>query len=322
MKKVIVSDERLISRLMQERKTLKQLGASALQVKGIKDKGYNVKTELIGNRTYYWIKDVADIESQILISPRSSKLEKLSWAEISDIHAGSTHHDKKGLDWFLQEVMDRGIRHVHISGDMVDGNKVYPGQNNWLKYWRQEDQINELCDTLSKYPFDYYAIDGNHDFSWNRVGAPKVGKLVAERIKNFTYMPGKTENVFRGDLVIAGVMKRLVHPWSNSGRGTYALTYPAQTYLRNVFQGGLEFEIRDKKYKMQLLQYGHLHYEIEFTTFGVKVTHPLCFQKGNDYTEGKGLGGKTGGRLTYITVQDGEILDYDSKVLYVPERLK
>jgi hypothetical protein len=311
---------KVVHDLMIERKTAQELKLTEEDIQLLKAGGYNLKHEKIGKEVFYYIKDVEDTNNSILISPASTKLEKVVYGEMSDIHAGSMYFCPKALEWGLKYLQDNGVNHVHISGDLVDGTKVYAGQNNWLKYWRQEDQVDCLCDILSKFKMDYIAIDGNHDMSWIKQGAPRVGELIKQRIDNFIYIPGRSDKIVRGDLVIAGVMKRLAHPWSNSSRGTYSLSYPAQTYLRNVFMNSLEFEIRDKKYPMSLLQYGHLHYDMEFTTFGVRCTFPMTFQRGNDFTEGKGLGGKVGFRLTEFTAQDGEILEYDSKSVYVPER--
>ena len=72
---------------------------------------------------------------------------------------------------------------------------------------------------------------------------------------------------------------------------------------------------------MKLLQYGHLHFDMMYESFGVVVTHPMSFQKPNDFTEGKGLVGPRGCRLTEIVVNDGELLQHKSEVLKVPGNL-
>jgi hypothetical protein len=55
-----------------------------------------------------------------------------------------------------------------------------------------------------------------------------------------------------------------------------------------------------------------------YRSFGVRVTHPLTFQKPNDYTEGMGKVGPRGGRITEMDVKNGEILYYNSEVLEIP----
>ena len=316
------SIETIIKELTNSKKTLKQLGIGITFIRDLKNMGYNIKQDNDNGNALYWIKDRYDTESQVLISPKSSKIETVSWAEISDTHSGCIYFNKKGLDWFLKECQDRGIKHVHHSGDLIDGNgKVYKGQHNFLKYNREEDQVNDIADVFAKYNFDIYIIDGNHDMSFILDGAPSPCKLFSQVVKNVTYIPGKSDKVVRADMVISGVMKRMVHPWSSGGRATYAQSYPAQTYLRNVMQSKTTFEIANKKYSMGLCQYGHLHFDALFHTYGVIVTFPLTFQKGNDYTEGMGLGGKNGGRITTMKTLDGEILEFESKTLYVPEHL-
>ena len=72
---------------------------------------------------------------------------------------------------------------------------------------------------------------------------------------------------------------------------------------------------------MNFLQYGHLHYDMVYETYGVVVTHPMSFQKPNDYTEGMGRVGPRGGRITEVQVVDGEVLGYLSRALKVPDNL-
>lgn len=182
----------------------------------------------------------------------------------------------------------------------------------------------DIVETLQEFEEDitWFGIDGNHDFSWIKRGAPSPTKMISERVANFNYVPGNIiDRVVRGDVIIGGTMNRLVHPWSNSGRGAYALSYPAQTYLRNLMSGGVEFEVGDKKFHMASLQYGHLHYDMNFTSFGVNVTHPMSFQGHNDFTEGKGLTGPVGLRLEKIIVVDGEVTRRSSRPLIPPNNL-
>jgi len=293
------------------------------ELRELKERGYNIKSELYNKTNYYWIK-IMDNDNHLIISPRKAGTSIIKYIEISDLHAGSSFFDDKGLEWCLKEAKDRGFKHIHNSGDTVDGNNVYRGHVNYLKYVREDDQIKCLVDIIGKYQndFDWIAIDGNHDMSWINKGAPSPNRLISKEIKNYTYLPGAgADKVVRGDLIIDGVMKRLVHPWSNSGRGTYANSYPGQVYLRNVMDHNVEFEIGGKKYHLKLLQYGHLHYDMMYESFGVIVTHPMSFQKPNDFTEGKGLVGPRGLRLTELKINDGELLQYKSEALKVPENL-
>lgn len=310
----------IVKKLMAEKSTLNDLDVSIREIHSLKSKGYNIRSENIDGQNYYWIKTM-DLDNHLIISPRSSELEEIIYAEVSDIHCGCEAHDSEGFEWFLKYCEDHGVKHIHNSGDTTDGTGVYPGQVNYLKYVTEEAQINVFLDVASKFKFDWYAIDGNHDFSWLKKGAPSPNKLISQQLPNYHYIPGKTQQVVRADLVISGVMKRMVHPWSNTGRSTYAKSYPGQIYLRNCMENGVQFEIGNRIYHLQLLQYGHLHYDMAYTSFGVRVTHPLSFQKPNDFTEGMGKVGPRGGRITKLMVQDGQILDYESKAIYVPDRV-
>jgi hypothetical protein len=308
--------EQIVGLMSKERRTLKELKINFSDVKELKKLGFNVKS----SNGFYWIKSM-DQDNHYVVSPLNKEQSKLSWAEVSDIHAGAKTFDEKGFRWFLQQVKDRGIKYVHFSGDAVDGTKVYPGQVNYLKYFSEEDQVNCLGDLIGEFEndFKWLMIDGNHDMSWVKLGAPSPNKLLSNKLKNVVYLPGAgADKIVRGDIILDGVMKRMVHPWSNSARGTYALSYPGQVYLRNVMGNDVQFEVSGKKYFMKLLQIGHYHTEMMYRSFGVRVTHPLSFQKPNDYTEGMGKVGPRGGRITEMDVKNGEILYYNSEVLEVP----
>ncbi|VVB83876.1 DNA polymerase II small subunit [uncultured archaeon] len=306
---------------MKDRYCLEELKIKKKDIEELKKRGYNVKSDTIENISYYWIK-MMDTENHYIFSPKNPQETEVRWAEVSDIHAGAKTFDSRGLRWFLNEIKNRGIKYIHNSGDTVDGKHVYPGQSNYLKYYSEEDQVKCLADIIGEFESDFkwIVIDGNHDMSWIKEGAPSPNKLLADKVKNVIYLPGAgADKVVRGDIIIEGVMKRMIHPWSNSSRGVYAKSYPSQIYLRNVMENGTQFEIKGKKYFMRLLQVGHYHTDMLFQTFGVHVTHPLSFQKPNDFTEGKGLVGPRGGRITELKIKNGEIIYYDSKVLEVPE---
>ena len=315
--------DRTVKKMLQGKYSLAQLGINLGELRELKGKGFNVKSERDEDGvTRYWIK-MMDDNNQYIISPRNGKTKTIEWAEVSDIHAGCYAFDDKGLRWFLQQCKDRGIRYIHNSGDSVDGTGVYRGHVNYLRYVKEEDQVKCLADIIGEFEddFKWLAIDGNHDMSWINKGAPSPNKLLADMVKDYIYIPGiGADKVVRADVIIEGVMKRLVHPWSGSG-SAYAKSYPGQVYLRRCLDNGVQFEVGQKKYHLKLLQYGHLHFDMAYETFGVYVTHPLSFQKPNDFTEGKGLVGPRGGRITTLVINDGEILDFNSRSLKVPDTL-
>lgn len=319
-----MDESKLVKKLSSGRYSLRQLeGIKAKDLWALKDQGYNLKTVREGKTTYYYIKTMND-DNHFFVSPGSSRMRNVQYVEISDTHGGCKGFDSKGLEWALQEAIDRGFKWVHHSGDIVDGIGVYRGHVNYLKYVREEDQVNAFAEVISKFEgkLKWIVIDGNHDMSWINKGAPSPGKLLSERVKGVYYVPGVgADKIVRADIIIEGVMKRLIHPWSNSGRATYALSYPGQVLLRNIMGNGVEFEIGDRKYHMKALQYGHLHFDMMYTSFGVHVTHPMSFQKPNDFTEGMGKVGPRGLRLTSFKACMGEMYDFQSTPLYVPDNL-
>jgi len=142
-----------------------------------------------------------------------------------------------------------------------------------------------------------------HDFSFEKRGAPNPIRLIEEKVKNFTFL-----NNYAGDIIIAGVLKRMVH--GASGRA-YAKSYPGQTYLRDLMDGqGEDAYVHGNKYRVRFVQIGHYHTFMYYESAGVVVTHPGNFQFPNDFTIRKGLVGSQGGMLVSTTVQDGKVLEY------------
>lgn len=299
----------LVKTMNRGQHTLEELGINRRIIRFLKDQGFHVEDHIgFDNKRVYYIIEAAETTSLYISGrPKKGQLANLNWIELSDIHAGSKQFDERGLRNVLARGLNEGFTQVHISGDLHDGTRIYRGHDRNLRYHTAEEQADYLAEILSDYPYRYIASTGNHDVSFVHEGGVNPISLLAKELPNFTFL-----EAFAADLIIGGVAKRMVH--IDGGRA-YARSYPAQTYIRNLFaSSGEHIWVQGHKYRLRFLQVGHLHFDVAFSEAGVEITHPGNYQFPNDYTVRRGLVGPQGSRFTTVTVDhDGRIVDYTSK---------
>lgn len=125
------------------------------------------------------------------------KREPVYIASISDIHVGSKtfRRDdfKRMVRWIKSSSEDsKQLKYMVLSGDVVDGIGVYPGQENDLELLNPLEQYEMLSELISEIPEDVmiYIMPGNHDV----VRLPEPQPVFSERIRkmfnsNVTLLP-------------------------------------------------------------------------------------------------------------------------------------
>lgn len=91
-------------------------------------------------------------------------------ASLSDIHVGSKtfrkDEFKRMISWIKSSSEDsKQLKYLVLSGDVVDGIGVYPGQENDLELLNPVDQYGMLAELISDIPSDVqvFLMPGNHD---------------------------------------------------------------------------------------------------------------------------------------------------------------
>ncbi|MHB1662668.1 MAG: OB-fold nucleic acid binding domain-containing protein, partial [Thermoplasmataceae archaeon] len=122
-----------------------------------------------GNKPAIFVKEVIrpDIPERVI---QSNGKEPLYVASISDIHVGSKTFLKDGFRKMINWIKESGedaqrLKYLVLSGDVIDGIGVYPGQDHDLEYLNPMDQYAILSDYLREIPEDVqvYVMPGNHD---------------------------------------------------------------------------------------------------------------------------------------------------------------
>jgi len=116
-------------------------------------------------------------------------------ASISDIHVGSKtfrENDFKKMIAWIKKSMDEAesLKYLILSGDVVDGIGVYPGQENDLDVLNPLEQYEKLAEYIDEVPEDVnvFIMPGNHDVVRLAEPQPIFSKKISSFFKSNTVM--------------------------------------------------------------------------------------------------------------------------------------
>ena len=215
--------------------------------------------------------------------------------DISDLHVGSEQFDEEKLIDILKEAKEREVRQVFIAGDLfeleIDHREYDPRIMNEEKRKRikkrYKEQLRYLVELFSKYSFDYYAINGNHEYVLEQLGIMTPLKemefLLRKKLINFN-----AYDTYIMDFEIAGVVKRMIH------LERYYQCKNVFSAMERLFEfnrhGGLEVKTEEGIIPIRFLECGHVHMTMELynSDYHVFVIQPGCFLK-NENRYGPGV---------------------------------
>jgi predicted phosphodiesterase len=211
----------------------------------------------------------------------------------------------------MKKFEDMGINRVYVTGDVVDGINVFRGHREYLITDSIEGQTDIAAKSLSQHPkLEFWAISGNHDFSFTKQNGARPLAILEKKIHNFRNLGD-----LRADIIEDGIKTRLLH--GASGRITYATSYPSQVYLRDLFTG---FEREDMSSIPHMLLLGHYHRVYQGQDHGIYILQPGSFQDpDNEYCLRRGLTGPNGAYKVSIVYKSGDIYNFSTE--YINPRL-
>lgn len=165
---------------------------------------------------------------------------------VSDTHIGSLYAQQDNLEGAYDVFAKEGIETVYHCGDLLDGEKMYRGQEYEIFRHGCDAQVEECIDNYPRREgVSTRFITGNHDMSfWKRAGV-NVGPKIALHRDDMFFL-GVEESDIHYACGENDVTVRLAHP----GKGTaYALSYQIQKYIESL-TGGV---------KPHVLCVGHYH---------------------------------------------------------------
>lgn len=150
---------------------------------------------------------------------------------ISDTHYGSTAERLDLMEVAYDTFMEREVETVYHSGDLIDGQNVYPGHNNHI-HCIGDDQLAYVMKTYPRREsITTYHIAGNHCLSvMKKSGVDPMTKIATGFENHGKWVEGREDMVYLGQMATQilwpqEVIIDILHP---DGGNVYAKSYKIQ----------------------------------------------------------------------------------------------
>jgi len=209
---------------------------------------------------------------------------------IGDRHNGSLYEAKDQLTAFYGRCQAEGVTTVLDAGDILDGHRLYAGQEfelHALGWAKQRDWFAQVAPRVDG--ITTYFITGNHDASLKKIAGIDVGREL-EHVRPDYHFVG--EDVGTVALQTADGRKytvMLLHP---DGGSSYAISYRPQKIVEQL-EGGR---------KPDMVAVGNFHKADFLPAYrNVAVVQVGCFQWQTPFMVRKGLAAHVGGWIVRVT---------------------
>lgn len=252
-------------------------------LKRLEQEGYVIEEEKL-----FLVKGIVGVGNKKVKYDFSGK--RLRIGVISDTHFGSIYDDIKATLELYKHFKSKGVEFVLHAGDIVDGDKVFRGQEYELKVIGYERQLEYLVENYPDLNLKTKFILGNHDYSFIKNVGADIGRGIENKRSDMEYL-----GIFEVDMEIGKTTVRLYHP---SGGTAYAVSYAIQKYIESL-EGGT---------KPNLLLVGHYH-KVEYLFYrNVHAFQAGTTQHQTRYMRTKRSAAMRGGWVIDLYLkEDGEI---------------
>jgi DNA polymerase II small subunit/DNA polymerase delta subunit B len=210
-----------------------------------------------------------------------------------DTQFGNLHSAPELLHAYLKTCRAEGISTVLHTGDVLDGWKVYRGQEFDLVAVGLDKQLEIVERQPSVDGVEVKFITGNHDLSFKNLAGANIGSLIEkareENGKDWVHLGDEQGRVKFVNKEGRSYEVMLMHP----GGGTaYALSYKPQKLVES-FEGGR---------KPNMLAIGHFHKSEFIPAYrNVAIVQTGCFEWQTEFMARMGLAAHVGGWLVEVT---------------------
>lgn len=304
----LTMDEAEIHGLLQNRRmTIGELSRVLNRPKGVSKEYVYKVLQSLRDKGFDVDVDKAAKEVKMEKEPASSPVEpleleplyrhRIKFGLISDTHLGSRFQQLTLLQTAYKIFDEEKVEFVIHAGDIVDGIRMYSGQEQELFLQgadEQRDYVVEHYPERKKYKT--YIVAGNHDMKFKKLAGYNILRHICA---------GRDDLVFKGELGshtfrVKNLTFEVLHP---SGGVPYAKSYK----LQKLIEGGLGDIInrlritKDLGIIPQFFISGHLHVANYTPHLGVRGFMLPCLQAQTPYLLAKGLSPELG--IWILTVE-------------------
>ncbi len=203
-----------------------------------------------------------------------------NFMDIADLHIGHPDFNENALREKLQYAVDNDISFVFIAGDIFEGCASETSESHYF------EQIQLAYDIFKDYPLVYFAINGNHEYSFEQLGLKNPIERL-EQMLNKVFISFFYFDTYIMDFIICGVIKRVMHV---ERQDFNKKTIYAQQKLRIFDEDGLlERTYKGETYPVRFFQVGHIHVNVQiyYPKKKIYISQPgaflgkLAFDSGN-----------------------------------------
>ncbi len=187
---------------------------------------------------------LAGTRDKVYVEKQTDK-NTLRFALFGDTQIGNAYACPENLEAFFKIAIDRGCEVAFHTGDVLDGWKVYKGQEFELRDIGFEAQLKRLESDVPK-GISVKFITGNHDASFKNLAGISVGKAI-EKVRPDWEFVGEDQGYV--ELQTASGRPYLVGLYHMGGGTAYAVSYRPQKAVEQM-EGGR---------KPNMAAFGHFH---------------------------------------------------------------
>jgi hypothetical protein len=236
--------------------------------------------------------------------PIQSDENTIRFGLIGDTQIGSAYQRLDALKAFYGRCADEGINTILHAGDVIDGWRVYRGQEFELhpngRSWPEQRKM--FADSVPRYEgMVTIFVTGNHDSSFKKLIGMVTGEELAQARPDWKFVGQDVADVILSTKQKQRFSVRLFHP--GGGINQYALSYRPQRIIENI-PGGQ---------KPDLIAIGHFHKGFYIPNYrNITALCVGCFQSQTPFMAQQSIAAHVGGWI--ITIILGERKKLTSRV--------
>ena len=211
----------------------------------------------------------------------------ITFALFGDTQIGSMYAAPECWKAFADHAAKSGCSAMYHTGDVLDGHRVYKGQEFEVAHVGMEKQLDALAKASPNVGVPVEFIVGNHDLSLKALSGVNVGKAITDRMaeagQEWNFLGEEQARVDIATPIGKTFRLHLLHP---GGGSSYAISYRMQKIIESL-EGGT---------KPDMLAIGHYHKAEMLPNYrNVCGVQTGCFQWQSPFMARMGLAAHVGG---------------------------